>query len=36
MSPAVEVLEVDWDLLRGAFPGVPDEELAERALSRGR
>jgi hypothetical protein len=36
MSPRVEVLEVDWELLRGAFPGVPDAELAERALSRGR
>lgn len=36
MSSTVEVLEVDWDLLRGAFPGVPDADLAERALSRGR
>jgi hypothetical protein len=36
MSRTVEVLEVDWELLRGAFSGVPDTELAERALSRGR
>ena len=36
MSRTVEVLEVDWELLRGAFPGVSDAELAERALSRGR
>jgi hypothetical protein len=36
MSSMVEVLGVDWELLRGAFPWVLDAELAERALSRGR
>ena len=36
MSATVEVLEVDWEPLRRAFPGVPDAELAERALTRGR
>jgi hypothetical protein len=36
MSNAIEVLVVDWELLEHANPGVPDAELAERALSRGR
>jgi hypothetical protein len=35
MSRVIEVLGVEWELLRGALPGVPDAELAERALSRG-
>lgn len=36
MTAAVEILVVDWELLERANPGVPDAELAERALSRGR
>jgi hypothetical protein len=36
MSRVIEVLAVDWEPFRLAFPGLPDEDLAERALSRGR
>lgn len=36
MNGAVEILEVDWQIFRHAHPGVPDAELAERALFRGR
>jgi hypothetical protein len=36
MSGAVEVLVVDWEMLKRADPGALDTELAERALSRGR
>jgi hypothetical protein len=36
MSRVIEVLAADWEPFRRAFPGQPNQELAERALSRGR
>lgn len=36
MSRVIEVLGADWEPFRRAFPGQPNQELAERALSRGR
>jgi hypothetical protein len=35
VNPSVEVLALEWDLLRRALPDVPDGDLVERALRRG-